>query len=162
MKTISYKAKQVLGFLVAKGLLISSQFPPCGAAKLTVDDFVETANDVEPRVLAVLPAAIIHFPKSFLDYGRLPSEVKDVIDSILAGSETGPELLGVPYEEMNRWAHAKLKDARARPLNVRRIRKTYRFRPRIAATLKELARNAKTTETAIIEQLVESEVLQQR
>lgn len=160
MKILSYKAKKVLGFLVAKGLLISPQFPPCGAVKLTVDDFIATANEIEPRVLAVLPAAIIHFPKSFLDYGRLPREVKDVIDSILAGSKTGPELLGVPYEEMNRWAHAKLKDARARPLNVRRVRKTYRFQPKIAANLRKLARKEKTTETAIIEQLIESRISQ--
>jgi hypothetical protein len=161
MKTLSYKAKKVLGFLVAKGLLISPNFTPCGTAKLTVDDFVETANEVEPRVLAVLPAAIIHFPRSFLDYRRLPKEVKDVIDAILAGNKTGPELLGIPYDEMNRWAHAKLKDARARPLNVRRIRKTYRFRPQIAARLRKLARKAKTTETAIIEKLVESGIAQQ-
>jgi hypothetical protein len=155
---MNYEAKKVLGFLVAKGLLISPQFPPCGTAKLTVDDFVKTANDIEPRVLAVLPAAIIHFPKSFLDRRHLPPEVQAVVDAILAGNSSGPELLGVPYEEMNRWAHAKLKDARARPLAKRRVRKTYRLQPEIVASLKKLAKQAKTTETAIIEQLIESGV----
>ena len=160
MKTMNYKAKKVLGFLVAKGLLISQDFPPCGTAKLTVDDFVETANNIEPRVLAVLPAAIIHFPKSFLDHLQLPQEVQAVVDAILAGHKTGPDLLGVPYAEMNRWANAKLKDARARPLALRRVRKTYRFQPKIVANLKKLAKQSKTTETAIIEQLVETRVSQ--
>lgn len=150
----SYTARKVLGFLVAKGLLRSPNFEPCGSAKLTVTDFILTAQEIEPRVLAVLPAALIHFPATFLDRFKLPTQLQEILNRIAKDMMEGPEFYGVSFNEMKRWANANLKDKRAKPLAQRKVRKTYRFSPEVTQRLKEEAKRRAMTETDIIESLV--------
>lgn len=147
-------ARKVLGFLIAKGLLFSPHIAPNASVKLTVDDFILTAEQVEPRVLAVLPAAIIHFPKTFLDRDNFPQKILDILEAIRADRENGPSLAHVPYEELKRWANAKLSDKRTKPLKELRIRKTYRFHPRVVASLESAASAQGRSETELIEELI--------
>ncbi len=146
-------AKKVLGFLVAKGLLVGD-FPANGSVKLTVKDFLRTAEDVEPRVLAVLPAALIHFPKAFSDRNRLPKELSLVIDAIIRDADRGPNLFHVPFTELKRWANSTLKDKRTKPVKERKSRKTYRFSPEVVAKVEKISAQRNLTETAFLENLV--------
>ena len=61
-------------------------------------------NNVEPRVLEVLPAALIHYPSAFTNAGKLPEKLKEVIEKILANSEEGPSYGDILYRNMKRWA----------------------------------------------------------
>lgn len=135
---------------------MSPSVSPAGGVKLTIGDCLLVAEEVEPRILAVLPAALIHFPRSFLDYHEMPKVLRAIIDAILAGKEDGPGLGMIEFVELRRWAYASLKDGRAKPLAERKVRRTYRLKPRVAELLAEKASAGHTTETAIIESLVES------
>ena len=106
---ISDKDKNVLGFVVAKGLL-RGDFSADYTEAFTVNDFLSTAEQVEPRVLAVLPAALIHFPEAFLDRDSLPELLNLIIKAILRDNEDGPDLFHVPFSELKRWANLTLKD----------------------------------------------------
>lgn len=157
---LSYRAKKVLGFLVAKGLLHSPfALSKMGNVKLTVEDFLYTASEIEPRVMAVLPAAILHFPKTFLDRDRFPEKLVEILQNIKAGKTEGPSLADVPYEELRRWALARVSDGRTKPLRQRRIRKDFRFRPHISRALEKAARERRVTETFLIEELVAASLL---
>ena len=150
---LTFQTKNVLGFLVAKGLL-RSNFPPNGAAKVTVNDFLRAAEELEPRVLAVLPAAIIHFPKAFTDRANFPAPLPQIIENILKGEREGPDLFHVPFQELKRWANAKLADKRTKPAFLRKARKTYRFAPEVVMKLETTSANRSVTETALLEELV--------
>jgi hypothetical protein len=150
---ISFATRKVLGFLVAKGLL-RSNFPPNGTAKLTIKDFLKAAEEIEPRVLAVLPAAIIHFPKAFTDAPNFPEPITKIIDAIVKGEKSGPNLFHVQFEELKRWANAKLIDKRTKPIGKRKARKTYRFDPEVVSKLKTTSTKKRVTETALLEELV--------
>lgn len=163
VERLSYRAKKVLGFLVAKGLLRSPLLlPKMGNVKLTVEDFLYTASEVEPRVMAVLPAAILHFPKTFLDRDRLPTKLVEILQNIRTGKTEGPSLADVPYEELRRWALARVSDRRTKPLRERRIRKDFRFRPQILRALKKAARERAVTETFLIEEILAASLLDER
>ena len=58
--------EKVLGFLKAKGLLIAPDITPMPSIKLDAQEVYEFALKYEPRVLEVFPAALIHFPSTFL------------------------------------------------------------------------------------------------
>lgn len=147
------REKRVIGFFVAKGLLISSAYEPAGSAKLKASDILYVAAHVEPRILEVLPAALIHFPKSFLDKERLPKAVHDVVAAIKAGNETGRDLAGIKYKDMARWANLKLEDKRAVPLSERKVLRAFRLKPKTLEILEAKAKARGITVTSLIERL---------
>ena len=159
LPVLNYRARKVLGFFVAKGLLILPDVAPGGTVKLNISDVLWVAENIEPRVLSVLPAAIIHFPRSFLDPEKIPHKLKAVIAAIKSGAEDGPDLPGFPFTEFRRWAYFTLKDKRSRPLGEQKVRKTYRFKPDVVKTLEQRARMENISETALIESLIEQRSL---
>lgn len=56
---------RTMGFLVAKGFLKTEKLFPLRVRMLNVDDAIWAGVNVEPRILEVLPAAIIRFEKYF-------------------------------------------------------------------------------------------------
>jgi DNA-binding PadR family transcriptional regulator len=148
-------SRNVLVFLTSKGLLRGrEEVRGRRAVKLTVKDFLHTAETVEPRVLAVLPAALIHFPRAFLDRETLPQQIKIIIQAIADDLDDGPDLFHVSYGELKRWANSKLKDKRTKPAKERKTRKTYRFSPDVVAKVEKVSTQKKVTETALLEKLV--------
>jgi hypothetical protein len=105
-------------------------------------------------VLAVLPAALIHFPRAFLDRETLPQQIKIIIQAIADDLDDGPDLFHVSYGELKRWANSKLKDKRTKPAKERKTRKTYRFSPDVVAKVEKVSTQKKVTETALLEKLV--------
>ena len=83
------KTNRILGFLVAKGLLIAPGVKPYPTVKLTIPDVLEAAELDEPRILEVLPAALLSFPKSFLHFEALPEELQVIIQHISNRSNYG-------------------------------------------------------------------------
>jgi len=146
---------RILGFLKAKGLLIVPKAPPQPNVKLNVEEVLQFASEHEPRVLEVLPAAIIHFPRTFLHQENLPTELKTIIDSIRKGEKKGPDFRGIRYKNMLRWAQKELSDKRTVPLSEKRVMKSFRFKPTTLLQLKQLAEKSQSSETQIVEKLLE-------
>jgi hypothetical protein len=157
MKNLTLKDKHtedVLGFLVAKGLLIAPNITPRPLVKLDLKAVIRVGLEIEPRVIEVLPAALLHFPKSFRNTKKLPKKIREVLDHIQEDRTDGPSLAGIKYEDMRRWANTPLKDLRVVPENKRRIMKSIRLSPDTLKILKTKAREAGVSETEYIENLI--------
>lgn len=96
--------RRVLGFFVAKGLLIDPLTHPLPRVKLDIRDVIQVADKVEPRVFEVLPAALIHFPESFMNLEALPAELAELVDAVRRGEERTDAYKGIHYRDMKRWA----------------------------------------------------------
>ncbi len=146
--------KRVLGFLTAKGLLIAPHITPKSSVKIRIRDALTVGLNSEPRVIEVLPAAILHFPRSFLGYDEMPDTLRRTLECIRAGMETGPSLAGIPYSEMLRWANEPLPDKRTKPERERRITKAFRLKRAALENLKIRASREKMSETEFLERLL--------
>lgn len=143
-----------MGFFTAKRLLIGAQFKQRTGAKLLVEDVLWVAENVEPRVYEVLPAALIRFPKTFIGKGQLPKVVKRVVAAIERNEQDHPGYFGFEYCKMLHWANKPLPDKRTVPVIERKKNKTFRFSPIVLTAMKTLAEKSGLSETALIEQLV--------
>ena len=150
------RAQRVLGFLVAKGLLLHNTFTPRPSAKFSIADALWVAEKIEPRVLEVLPAAIIHFSSAIKDPSKIPVKVAHVVTAIKNGQATGQSLGGIPYKDMLRWANHPLPDKRTKPAAEKRKLKSFKFPANVLSTLKEIARKRKSSETQVVESLIMS------
>jgi hypothetical protein len=148
------RAQRVLGFFMAKGLLVGQEVPRRGDVKLNLDDVLWVADRVEPRVLEVLPAAMIHFPRTFLATAQAPDDLADVIRAIKAGDEQGPDFRGMRFRAMRKWANRATKDKRTKPLSQIKRNKTLRLSPEALHALESGAENAGVSQTQFIERLL--------
>ena len=154
MKANNEIAERVLGFFVSKGLLVAPNVLPMPMAKLSIDEVLQFGFDTEPRVIEVLPAALIHFPRSFINHENLPPELNEIIAGIKRGDTTGSDFRGISWRSMRRWAQKTLNDKRTVALSEQRIMRSFRLRPRTVAQLKATAQRENRTETEIIEMLI--------
>ncbi len=132
--------EDVFGFFVAKGLLFAPNIPPKPLAKLNLKEVIRIGLEIEPRVIEVLPAALMHFPKSFTNLKALPKKIKVVLEHIKEDREEGPSLAGINYEDMKKCANMPLKDSRVVPVNKKRIMKSIRLSPDALKILKSKAK----------------------
>lgn len=153
-RTLDYQAQNVFGFLAAKGLLFVDGIDKKPSVKLDIAEVLRVGTEIEPRVLEVLPAALLHFPRTFLNWGALPTKVYDILEAIKRNLREGPDLGGIPFKDLKRWANLELKDKRVVPANKRRVMKSLRFSPEALKALKKKAEAAKMSETDFIESLI--------
>lgn len=146
--------RRVMGFLVAKGFLTAPDIPPKPSAKVPVTDALWAGEVIEPRILEVLPAALLHFPRSFLSGDGLPDDLTATLRCLRSGVASGAPFRGVPYERLARWTTYQLPDQRTCPLSSRRIARTFRLRPDLLARLAQHAAQAQRTQTDILEQAI--------
>lgn len=144
---------KVMGFFCAKKLLLAD-VKPMPNVKIDVADVLWVADKIEPRVLEVLPAALIRFPKTFLRADNLPEQLIQIVRTIKAGEKTGPDFNGMSYQQMKRWADLPLADRRTKPANEKRQSRTYRFTQKTLENLKKISSKLNKTETAVIEDLI--------
>jgi hypothetical protein len=91
----------VLGRFKAARLLITNDDIPEHRDAITVADTL-WAGEIEPRLIELLPAAILKKPSLFVDVKSLPQDVSDVVRAIRR-NETPPPLRGIPGEDLLRW-----------------------------------------------------------
>ncbi len=164
LKKIAAKAKRdarnrrdrrfldTMGFLVAKGLLDANYaLLRRPNRRLLLDDVLWAGQKVEPRIIEVLPAAVLRLGAHFdFDAERFP-ELAAVLDALKRHAPEGPDLLGVPYAKLRVWADFPLPDRRVKPVSEKKIPRTFRLRPDVVASLKERAREAGCSETEFLE-----------
>jgi hypothetical protein len=149
---------RVIGFLVAKGLLIDPRANPLPLVKLTPEEVLWVAENVEPRVLEVLPAALLHFPRSFLHWDRYPKEIQSAAAAIRKGDVRHPNVFGLKFADMKRWAELELTDRRTKPVSQKRVMRAFRLRPETITKLSRAAAKHGITETELLERAVLSVV----
>ena len=146
---------ETMGFLVAKGFLGTNQnlllFPN---KRVTIADAIWAGVNVEPRILEVLPAAVLRLPRHFdLDATKYP-ELYAVVELLKRDEKTGAPVWGIAYEKFKAWLHLPLQDGRMKDFRQKKVTKTFRLKPEVARKLKEFATNQRCTETEALEQAV--------
>ncbi len=149
-----------MGFLVAKGLLKTNlPLRPEPNKRLRLDDALWAGEHVEPRILEVLPAAVLRLGRHFdLDPER-HKDLAHVVANLRASKADGNEFRGVPYAKIRLWADIPLSDRRVKPVGEKKVPKTFRLTPRSIERLRALARKEGISETAVLENLLAAEVI---
>lgn len=154
-KELDPRAKNVLGFLINKGLLLANKPMKPYFGKINIQDALWTAENVEPRVYEVLPAAMIHFPKTFIGLKNLPKDLGAIIKDIKnRKTPEKEEWNGIKIQSMIRWANRQLNDKRTTKLSEMKKNKTFSFSLMVNEKLKGLAKRKKISETEFLEQLI--------
>jgi hypothetical protein len=150
------KAQKILGFLHAKNLLWARNTKPVHLAKIPILDAIWVGTHIEPRVLEVLPAALLHYPKTFLLMNQIPEDFKKIVENIRKGNPAGPDYKGILYKDMFRWANFRLKDQRTKKQNEKKLNITFRIRENHKAKLRQIAKKQNITITTLLENWIES------
>ena len=146
----------MLGFLHAKGLLWVRGVKPKHFAKIQAKDALWVAKNIEPRVLEVLPAALLHFPRAFLFVDQLPNDFLQIVADIKKGKQAGNNYNGIEYKDMFRWANTQLQDQRTKKQENKKNNMTIRLSEKHKLKLKAMANQQKTTLTDLLEKWIES------
>jgi hypothetical protein len=144
-----------MGLLVAKGLLKTNMPLALRPNKrLRVDDAIWAGQNVEPRILEVLPAAVLRLGRHFDLDPRKHADLARTVAQLRTRQDRGEEFQGIPYTKLKVWAEIPLPDRRVKTAAEKKVTKTFRLHPQAVARLQEMAREERTTETAILESLI--------
>jgi hypothetical protein len=143
---------ETMGFLVAKGFLTTNQeialFPN---KRIAIVDAIWAGKHAEPRILEVLPAAILRLPRHFDLDAEAHADLFETVERLRKREETGASLWGIPYDKIKVWANLPLRDGRIKDFKDKKVTKTFRLRPQILTRLKNLAKEWGCTETEALE-----------
>jgi hypothetical protein len=151
MKAQTDLFKTVIDFFVSRGYLYAENFDRVRSIKLSE---VFSVGLDEPRVLAVLPAALLRSTKGIILDIEIPPDLKAVLGALKKDLKEGPNFKGVPYSELKRWANLKIKDSRSKPQKEKKVTKSFRFSLETFRLLKEKAMEMGVTETKVLESLI--------
>lgn len=148
-----------MGFFVAKGFLKTNiNVPMMPNKRLKIKDVMWAANNVEPRILEVLPAAIVRLERHFdLDAKKYP-ELAKVVMQLKKKQAQGDAFNGIPYDKLKVWTELVLKDGRVKPLAEKKILKTYRLKPAVDFEIKKRAKEWNCSESEVLERVLEDKV----
>ncbi len=147
-----------MGFLVAKGFLrtnLEVRLTP--NKRLSIDDAIWAGQNVEPRILEVLPAAVLRLGKHFdLDPAR-HKDLTQTMDRLRRRETKGADFLGMPYEKIRMWAELPLRDKRVKAVTEKKVVKTFRLEFAALERLRKIAKKNGITETKALERLILSQ-----
>lgn len=143
-----------MGFLVAKGFLYTNtKLPLRPNARLKIDDVIWAGQNIEPRILEVLPAAVLRFKAHFDFDPKKHVELHLAFNAIKKNLEG--DFFGIKITKLKPWLNIKLKDGRTKQVADRKITKTFRFHKTILIKLQKLVEEGKfSNQTAALEAAV--------
>ncbi len=147
----SERAENTLGFLIAKGYLKYPKIKSKHKVILRIKDVLWVARNVEPRVLEVFPAALLHFQNNFIGIEEMPKELQTIIEKIKNGSELPLKYKGIECSKMKYWANFEIPDKRVKPINKHKKVKSFTLSLEAISKLNKMAVNRGITNSAIIE-----------
>jgi hypothetical protein len=149
--------KKTMALLTAKRLLRTTlPIAPVAGMRVHIDDALWAGRNVEPRIIEVLPAAILHYRTNFLGLDKMPNDFAEVLRCIRQNQEAGPDFEGIPFQKMKFWANTELKDKRTKPISERKQLKTFRLSLTTLTKLKKLVAAGKYKDvTSAIEAAVQ-------
>ncbi len=146
---------KVMGFLVAKGFLYTNQsIHKLPNQRINIDDAIWAGINVEPRILEVLPAAVLRLGKHFDFDQKTRKELARVIECLHQRKEEGPAFMGMPYRKVKQWADFPLRDRRVKSVINKKIVKTFRLDPKAFEKLVKVARERGSNMTEVLESLI--------
>ena len=156
-KDANYRKDQrylkVMGFLVAKGFLYTNQnITMLPNARIDIDDAIWAGQKVEPRILEVLPAAVIRLKNHFNYNPDAHEELYKIINAL--NKNLPGNFFGIDIDKIKPWLNIKLKDGRTKKMTDKKVTKTFRLHPNTVLKLAEMKKNLGQSEAAIIENLV--------
>lgn len=144
-----------MGFLAAKGLLEANYaLPRQPNRRLLLNDAIWAGQMVEPRILEVLPAAVLRLGAHFDFQAENQPELAAVLEALKKREPEGPDFFGMPYAKLKVWADFPLPDRRVKRVSEKKIPRTFRLRPEVIAMLKERAQEAGCSETELLERKI--------
>lgn len=144
---------KVVGLLSGLGFLIAPDVRPSSTVKVDINDAISIGRLAEPRVLEVLPAAVVSFPKSFLHLENSPQIFREIVDALKSG-RPGPAFEGISFEKFFEAANRPTKNRKRKIISERRISKTFRFAPETIKALTEQSRKNGSDNTSYLEMLI--------
>ncbi|MBI4402554.1 MAG: hypothetical protein HY537_00240 [Deltaproteobacteria bacterium] len=146
---------RTMGFLVSKGFLKTNQaIILMPNARLHIKDTMWAGINVEPRILEVLPAVVLRFPRHF-DFAREQNKkLAEIIACLKRGSENGPSFHEIPYEKLKVWTDLKLRDGRVKGMSEKKITRTFRLRPSTVQVISKLSKQHHLSQAEVLERLV--------
>lgn len=148
---------KTIRFLEGKGLLKTNlNLKPLKTGRVDINDALWAGENVEPRILEVIPAAILHFPKTFVGEEDAPKKFIKILEDIRKNKKDGADYEGIPFEKLKFWANQKLTDGRTKPENQKGILTSFRLKPSVLKTLETAVDSGKFKDkTEALEFLVE-------
>lgn len=143
----------VVGVLSGLGFIVAPGFAPRPSSKVDLSIAISIGTIAEPRILEVLPAAVLSFPRSFSHVERAPASFHEVLRALRRGTP-GPEFEGIPFEKVRQAAERPVRNRRRKILSERRVSRTFRLSPGTIRTLSERAKKLGKDHTAYIELLI--------
>lgn len=146
---------KTMGFLVAKGFLKTNlNVPLLPRQRLRIEDAIWAGENVEPRILEVLPAAVLRLEKHFdLDPVK-HEELARVVEQLYRREVNGDLFCGMPYKKVKVWAEFPLLDRRVKAVTQKKLLKTFRLDPAAIERLRKVAAERNCTETEVVERLL--------
>jgi hypothetical protein len=143
---------RTIGFLVGKGFLHANrEFPKMPNMRINVEDAIWAGKNVEPRILEVLPAAVMRLGRHFNYDPEVHVDLRKIIEQLKQSVEG--DFLGVPAEKIRPWLNIRLKDRRVKNLDQKKVIKTFRLSPDTISTIKSLKSAMKISEAELLERL---------
>jgi hypothetical protein len=139
----------VVGRLVSERLLIAPHVPPA-RAKPTLDEALWVGEEVEPRVLELLPVIVLRRPKLLLLPRELPDDLALVLRELRRGKAATP-FRGVPPEKYAYWVERIGRGHQPRRHSVLR---THRFTGEDLKALEELKERWQVDETSALRKAI--------
>ena len=144
---------RVIGLLKAKGFLFTNlPIREMPRVHITVQDAIWAGENVEPRILEVLPAAVHRLKRNIQYDPEEHPDLRDVIEAVQNGKEA--TFRGIAADKIAPWFYLDLRDKRYKiPLEHKRL-KTFRLNPRLIDRLKLCSKRMGKSETQVIEELI--------
>lgn len=144
-----------MGLLVAKGLLRTNfDVPLLPNKRLDIEDVLWAGRNVEPRILEVLPGAVVRLGAHFRVDPIKHRDLIEVTDQLRRRQTEGKAFEGIPYERLRVWAEFDLRDKRIKPLGLKKRLKSFRLAPQAIERLQAVAEKSGKSETEVLEELL--------
>ena len=153
-KRLDARFLKTMAFLTRKGALKANRnYDEWYVGKLYFKDAVWAGKNLEPRILEVLPAMALRLPKEIVLKGA-PKTFLKALEALKANQKQGPDFMGVPYDKYKAWVNLELEDKRTKPMDQKKIMRSFRLSPRCIEKLKKRMDETGSSGSEVIESLL--------
>lgn len=139
--------QRVVGRLALEKLIVGKGIRPTHTYP-TLEEALWVGEEIEPRILELLPAVLLRRPKLFMQPKGLPEDLLRVVQELKRGAPVTP-FRGIPPEKYASWV-----DRLGRRRKGITITKTHRFTGEDLEALQVLKRRWNVDETAAIRRAI--------
>lgn len=148
--------KRTMALLTRKGFLkTNDKFDAYYLRKLNINDVIWAGENVEPRILEVLPAAVARLPRAFtIGVKKEAVVLNKVVKDLRENKETGTDFLNIPYAKIKVWMNIPLSDKRTKPAVAKKKMQSFRLNRETINKIKKNAAKKGVSDAAFLEELI--------